>query len=66
MLSAAILLLPIATAETLMQREYGDIDAGLDDGALLCRSLSVFAPLFELCSSCSSCSAVSPLPLRGL
>ena len=45
MLSAAILLLPIATAETLMQREYGDIDAGLDDGALLCRSLCLCSAL---------------------
>ena len=38
---SAILLLPLAAAETLMEREYGaqGIDAGLDDGALL-RSLS--------------------------
>ena len=37
MLSAAILVLPLAAAETLMQREYGaqGIDAGLDDGAAL-------------------------------
>ena len=33
MLAAALLLLPVGAAETLMQREYGDINAGLDDGA---------------------------------
>ena len=46
---SAILLLPLAAAETLMEREYGaqGIDAGLDDGALL-RSLSCRSALLRL------------------
>jgi len=41
--AAALLVLPVAAAElTLMQREYGDTNAGLDDGEhCLCLSLAL-------------------------